>query len=471
MNRLQLFLVSATILSSSLCHAQLSLAWARQYNGTLNTVDWMADMVVDKAGNTYVCGTTNVNLDPTSSDIVLLKYSPNGVLLWQRSFDGEARGQDTGFGLALGVNGQVFVVGRTMTLGRSSDFVTLKYRADSGALEWAETFDGPLSSIDQAMAVATDSLGNVFVTGQVWNENGPTVDGDFCTLKYGPQGNLLWSKVYDGPNNTIGFSDQAQSIVVDSVGDVVVNGESPDLSSISRIATIKYRSSDGAQLWLSRSESFSLSGTPISLQVASNNDIVIGGNSQDFGLQVTLTRLNGQTGVHQWTTRESFPHGGRLRNKACLAIDPSDNLAISVTYDPDTDNSNLNYNIQTTKYRFADGGRIWSVSYGNTNNLDGQSADAVTSDTAGNVYVAGSDLFAPNNVVSLWKYDATDGHLLWKGTYNGPKQPDVTTRIRLDQHGDIIAAGITGVDVGTGNSDIQVVKFSRKVPRLASRRT
>lgn len=463
-------LVIAAIGLTLTANAQLSLAWARQFNGNLNTVDSLAEMKVDSVGNTYVAGTENFNLDGSGADIVLIKYSPAGRQLWKQTFDGSAHSSDVAFDLAISTDGFAYVVGRTNTVTQSSNYITIKYRMDNGAKVWQREFDGPLSSIDQAMGVDTDNLGNVFVMGEVWADHVPYSNGDYCTLKYDSDGNLAWIQQYNGPSTFMGAHDQPQTIVVDHAGDVIVSGNSNDVNNNARIATIKYSGATGSQLWLLRTEGMNLSGYQVALQIGSDNDVVVGGTTQDTGLQVFILRLDSLTGGPVWLRKDSFPHGGRLANRACMAIDNTDSIAISVTYDPDTDNSNLNYNIQTTKYNYTDGSQFWSVSYGTTARYDGQSADSVAMDAQGNVIVGGSDLFVPHNVAAVWKFDCADGHLVWKGSYDGPKQPDAVWRVRADVHGDIIAGGITGVDVGTGDSDVQVIKFSIKIPTSLMRR-
>lgn len=442
-----------------------SLAWARTFNGTLNKVEWFAESAVDSSGNTYVSGTTNVNSDQSQADIVLLKYSPNGQLVWSRTFDGPAHGSDVANNMVIGDDGNIYVVGYVTTLSTSSDMVTLKY-SPSGTLVWSRQHDGPASSVDVAYAVAADANGNVAVAGEVWADHVPYSNGDFSTIVYRPDGSVKWESLHNGPANFIAVSDQPRQIKFDHNGDVVVAGDSPFSDNEPDLLTLKYRGSDGAQLWERRYNAMPSSENLYSLHIAPNNDVVVGGNTQSNGILVALLRYNATSGATTWETVEAFPHGGRLRSQASMTLDPAGNPVISVTYDPDVDNSNLNYNIQTTKYSFATGGRLWSVSYGNTARYDGQSADAVTTDAAGKVYVGGGELVVPNNLLAVWKFDATDGHLVWRQTYNGPKQPDVTHRIHVTDQGEVFLAGLTGVDVGTGDSDLQVVKFSRKVPRL-----
>src|SRR5258706_11182747 len=100
--------------------------------------------------------------------------------------------------------------------------------------------------------MVTDPSGNFYITGF---ENTIAHDVDFLTLKYGPDGTLLWERRYNGPGNDL---DRAKSIAVDKAGNVYVTGESDggkghgtdNLSGLD-VATIKY-SPEGKELWVQR---------------------------------------------------------------------------------------------------------------------------------------------------------------------------------------------------------------------------
>lgn len=452
--------VLATLVAPRGAHAQFNQVWNRTHDGGLNLSDDPTNMAVDAEGNSFVVGTINSGMTGNEADIAVFKYDANGTLLWRKVWNGPAGTQDIAFGMALAPDGAVIAVGRTNTVATSSDYVTLKYATD-GTLLWARLYDGPASSIDQALAAGTDAAGNVFVVGEVYNDAEMYINGDFCTLKYDAQGNLLWSRLYDGPANYINTSDQPRCLAVDANGDVIVSGDSPDINLNARIATLKYRGSDGQLLWLNRSEDAGISGYQVALEAAPNKDVILGLNSQDFGLQVVLSRLDSTTGHAIWTVRDSFPHGGRLKQPKSMALDRQGNPVISVTYDPDNDNSNLNYNIQTSKYAFSTGSRAWSVSTGTTARYDGQGASAVTTDRDGNVIVAGQNLVVPHTRLALWQFRATDGALQWATDFAFPKDSDIPERVVLDGFGNLLVTGETKSNNTIYLDDLFIAKYQR----------
>jgi len=61
---------------------------------------------------------------------------------------------------------------------------------------WVARYNGPASTPDAAHALALDTSGNVYVTGE---STGLGTGLDFATLKYDSGGNPLWVARYDGP--------------------------------------------------------------------------------------------------------------------------------------------------------------------------------------------------------------------------------------------------------------------------------
>ena len=71
---------------------------------------------------------------------------------------------------------------------------------------------------DMARKVAVDAAGNVYVTGSSTNSAG---NYDYVTIKYGPNGNTLWTQRYNSPYN---HNDYVQALAVDAAGNVYVTG-------------------------------------------------------------------------------------------------------------------------------------------------------------------------------------------------------------------------------------------------------
>src|SRR5437667_1234634 len=107
---------------------------------------------------------------------------------------------------------------------------------------WVARYHGSVDgSADRAVAMALDSAGHVYVTGQ---SQGAGTGIDYATVAYDPKGNQLWAARYNGPANG---DDSARGVAVDSkTGHVYVTG-----SSEAQFATVAY-DLKGNQLWVTR---------------------------------------------------------------------------------------------------------------------------------------------------------------------------------------------------------------------------
>jgi hypothetical protein len=205
--------------------------WVRSYNGTGNSWDSPAALVVDAAGNIYVTGQSTGS--GTNYDYATIKYDAAGTQLWARRYDGPstivASDYDNAVALAVDLNGNVFVTGNS-----SDDFATVKYDAAGNEI-WVRRYNGPGAGADWATSIAVDASGNSYVTGSSYGN--ATTQYDFATLSYDPSGAVRWTERYNGPAS--GY-DTAYSIAVHSSGDVYVSGSSGGAGTSQDYTTIKY---------------------------------------------------------------------------------------------------------------------------------------------------------------------------------------------------------------------------------------
>jgi plastocyanin len=188
---------------------------------------------------------TGLSWGGTGADSATIKYNPNGDTVWVRTYDGPSSDSDDDWSEDIEVDdgGNVYVTGRVNYFidksaagsGSSVDYCTIKYYPN-GDTAWVRTYDGPASSYDVAYALSLDEYGNVYVTGESW-ENG-TSSADYATVKYDSDGNEAWVMRYDGP---AGDQDYAAAVAVDASGYVYVTGSSYGGSvTYGDWATIKY---------------------------------------------------------------------------------------------------------------------------------------------------------------------------------------------------------------------------------------
>ncbi len=218
--------------------------WAKSGGGS--GWDWARAIAVDGNGNVYVTGRfesdslilgSDTLLRAGQDDIFVVKYDPNGNVLWARRAGGTDRDGSTG--IATDGNGNAYVVGwfwstsiafGSITLTNAGgtipvDLFVAKYDPNGNVL-WARRAGG--GGVDVANRVAADAGGNIWVTGRFRSSSitfGSTTlsnisSDDIFVVKYDPNGNALWAKVAGG--NGI---DEAFGIAVDGSGNTYITGE------------------------------------------------------------------------------------------------------------------------------------------------------------------------------------------------------------------------------------------------------
>lgn len=222
------------------------LVWQKTWGGIKG--DWGWGIALDPLGNIYVSGETqsfgNVyvsgeipSLGLDSSAAYLLKYDPDGTLLWQRAWGG--RENDFSLGVAVDPSGSIYVTGGTESFGAgSSDALLLKYDPD-GELLWQRVWGE--EGKDKCFDVAVAPSGNIYLTG--YTTSFEAAGNDVLLLKYDPSGELLWQKTWGWKRN----NDSGLGVDVDPLGNVFVAGTT-ERSGKWEALLLKY-SSDGTLLW------------------------------------------------------------------------------------------------------------------------------------------------------------------------------------------------------------------------------
>jgi uncharacterized delta-60 repeat protein len=238
--------------------------WTRHYNGEGNGTDQAEGLAADNAGNVYVTGWSRGN--GTHSDFATIKYNSSGSVRWIKRFDGAQHLDDFASAIAVDLFGNVYVTGWTHISRTNTDFVTIKYDKD-GRVLWVRQYNGSGNGRDNARAIVIDESGNVYVTGE---SEGAGTNTDFATIKYNSSGNQQWVIRYNGPTN--GF-DEAVDLALDEAGNVYVTGSSTGNAGPG-IATVKYNN-NGIEQWATQSDNGPSKEIAVD---ASGNAYVIGSN-------------------------------------------------------------------------------------------------------------------------------------------------------------------------------------------------
>lgn len=205
----------------------------------------------DSAGNVYVAGWTWRGYDTdggTEEDIVLLKYSPGGQLIWKRLFNGAVNRGDFPVDLEIDGSGNVYIAGYSIGgefgVRYYYESVAIKF-SPAGVQQWAQRYSFDRRG-DIANSAALDRSGNFLVSGTSTGYNGGSMQDTF-TIKYSPAGTVLWAAPI---KQTFNVQRTPWSSTVDPNGNVYVVGIDFRAEPKRRdIFLFKYSATTGALLW------------------------------------------------------------------------------------------------------------------------------------------------------------------------------------------------------------------------------
>ena len=331
-----------------------NVLWAKNANGA--SYDWGVSVTVDASGNSYAAGGfmsptltfgSTILVSEGGEDMFLAKYDENGNVLWAKSAGGTAN--EDAASVITDASGNSYVAGKfyssTITFGSFtlinnnpglSDAFLVKYDSGGNVL-WAKDIGG--QSDDMAMGVATDTSGNLYMTGwfrsQTLNLGSVILTGtgyeDMFLAKYTADGNIVWAKSSGGKSEVM-----AGSVAVNGSGCPLVVGfffntalvlGSDTLTNAGRSDTFiaKY-DTGGNVLWAnSVGGTGNDEGSSIALDISGN--IYIAGWFNSPGLAFGTTTL---TGTGNDTTFTMFlaksGHGAgidNLRNSLNISFSPN----------------------------------------------------------------------------------------------------------------------------------------------------
>ncbi len=339
---------------------------------------------------------------------------------------------------------------------------------------WAKAGGG--DTTDCAYEVATDLLGNIFVTGSFLSDtmilgNDTLVNNgsyDVFISKYDSDGNVLWAKNFGDSN-----ADNGMSVATDATGNAYITGYFLDtiffgtdtLVSLgdNDIFLVKY-DPNGNPLWGVKGGGNNVDKSS-AMYIDANDNVYITGrfysSSANYGTEV-ITNTSGGTDDILIVKYDSNGNviwaknaGGTNHDQAYgITADVFGNVYVtgwfysnSITFGTTTINNNGFIDYYILKFNSA-GNPVWAKSAGSGLEDEGF---GVTTDSLGYVYVTGnfhstSIVFDTITLTSkgdrdmfICKYD-TSGNIMWAKNTGGTLQ-DRGENIAVDTSGHILVAG------------------------------
>lgn len=224
--------------------AATGVAWIKAISGSDYSAG--ADIAVDPQGNVIVAGVfrEDIALDNSpdyrfanrgKSDIVLLKATPSGDIIWMQTIGGT--GDDRAFRIATDAAGNVYLTGsfeRVIRFDENDDVHTLESKGKEdaflvkfdteGRVLWSTQAGGERS--DQGIGLAVSPDGMVYISGFFETSasfGNQTIESkgqlDAYLAQYNTAGTFNWVRTLGGQKR-----DLASGIIADSKGRVYVTG-------------------------------------------------------------------------------------------------------------------------------------------------------------------------------------------------------------------------------------------------------
>lgn len=520
--------------------------WEERYNGSANLDDYPVIVKTDSIGNIYVAGYSRNSSG--NDDFLLIKYSKNGGLpLWVQTFN-SAYNRDDRI-TAIDISFDSVVVAGYSDNGSNLDMLVIKY-STLGELIWSRRYIGDGNNEDRAVGVKFDSNGDVILAGFTVNSVG---DKDIYVGKYSKDTGIpVWERVYNG-----GYDEEPYAIVIDINAHVYLTGYTWTIEHHTQLFTAKLSSSDGSTIWQSSysvPEDITTVGTDITIE--NEGDVYVTGylvrgsnyniltmkyhklsgnqvwaveyegdvnkNERPVGI---FTSIDGKIIVAGWSETDiNTPHylmikyePGSLNSPTNLTADVISNTEVKLNWSDNSDNeesfkierktgdlgnwveiASVSSNVTTytdttasahTKYyyrvrAYSDSSGYshysnevkvittvisfeqptWVYTFNGTGNNDDYANDiAIGPDNnpviTGFSYseISGFDYFTV-------KLRRDNGNYIWYRFYDDPENDtDIATCINVDNNNDVIISGFSSLfnpNVGYNTNDIMTIKYS-----------
>ena len=362
--------------------------------------------------------------------------------------------------------GNVYVTGFTYGEGTGKDFYTMGYKPDGSNL-WPEgqIYNGPGNGDDVPSAIAVDDSG-VYVTGT--SLGAPTGEGqDIYTVKYDiADGHILWENRYDGPSH---MGDGGNDLALDPAGNPHGAGfvHRGNVKKHADYSTIKHSRLSGDIIWDEGYDS-TRNGNDVATAIAvdSEGNVYVTGKSQESSNKKPtthdyLTIKYNSSGKFQWLVRDDGPGFGddEPTDIALHEVSPEEVYIYVTGY---TTGGTIGADYYTVKYD-ANGTNLWPGG-GRTYNGPGNGDDIATSitvdESTGDVYVTGKSSGSNGLDYATVKY-SSDGSESWVERHDGGIGNDEAVAVAVDG-ADVYVAGFitTEEDESAADKDFFLIKYN-----------
>jgi hypothetical protein len=348
--------------------------WVEQFGGT--SLPTPRGAATDAAGNVFLTGDVYGSLASPSKggrDAWVTKLNAAGSLIWKRQLG--TNQDDDAFSAATNADGSVIIAGATEgdLVGSSQgddDIFVVKYTA-AGKLLWKKQLG--TSAADIAYGLATDSSGNVYITGLGFPGSGTTA----YAAKLSPAGKLLWVTRLSGTPTGVAVDANGNSFVSNRVNG---SGEDAQVIKINSAGTVSWTRQLGS----------SSNDTPRGITTDAKGNIYVSGST--FGNLSGANKGNEDAWVAKYSTSGKLSWvkqlGTSTQDRAYGVATDSDGNAFIAGWTSGSLGGSHQGLVDAWVSKYSPNGVLkWSKQIGSTNN---DLTFAVATDSNDNVLISGA---------------------------------------------------------------------------------
>lgn len=199
----------------------------RSNSNTVSGIDEINDYALDNSGNIYLVGSID---NGTDFDLALYKLDANLNIVWDNYYDISGL-DDKGKGIRFS-NGAIYLTGSSTHATLGTQILVMKLNPN-GTILWQKEFGGEAGLDDSGEKIVIDANNKIYVAAAV--NNGFNIDyGLYCL---DDNGELLATTSYNGVNN---LNDVPQVMDVDLDNNIIITGTEQINSTTQITKTIKY---------------------------------------------------------------------------------------------------------------------------------------------------------------------------------------------------------------------------------------
>ncbi len=357
--------------------------WSTFYGGSGD--DQAFGIVSDRNNNVIIIGTSASSTGMGTSgaiyqpaygggslDAIIAKFNSSGQIQWATYFGGTST--DWGYGIACDTNNNIFVTGYTSSAsaiasagayqtayaGGGNDVFIAKF-SSLGSKLWGTYYGG--SASDVGKGITTDTIGNIYVTGNTNSSASIASSGAYKTsfggsndaflVKFNTTGTRQWGTYYGGTGDDFGYA-----VKCDKNANIIFSGNTGSSSS-----GISSSGADQATYGGGSTDGFIVKFSPICSLIWGT---YFGGNLNDNAAAIT-TDDNSNIYITGSTTSVA-------------------GIATSGVYQSSFGSSSTSLNDACIAKFDSSGVRLWSSYYGG---LSGDLGLGITYDGIGNIAITG----------------------------------------------------------------------------------